>query len=135
MASATASGVRENGAGVMPVVIRPITNPGRTSSSRTPLPAQRVGQPGREPVETRLRGAVDVVGSPDAHAGDRGEHHDRPAPLRPQQLREVGEHGHVRDVVGVHDSQGVADVVLGPGLVAEHAERDDHGRNRAEPGP
>ena len=40
-------------------------------------------------------------------------------PLRPQQLREVGEHGHVRDVVDVHDSQGVVDVVLVLVLVVE----------------
>ena len=40
-ASATWSGVLENGAGDMPSVIRPTTKPGRTSSSRTPDPASK----------------------------------------------------------------------------------------------
>jgi hypothetical protein len=38
VAAATCAGVLDNGAGSMPSVIRPITNPGRTINSRTPLP-------------------------------------------------------------------------------------------------
>ena len=44
-ASATASGVVENGAGVMPSVIRPTTNPGRTIITSTPLPTRESPRP------------------------------------------------------------------------------------------
>ena len=46
----------------------------------------------------------------------------------------MGEDGDVRDVVGVHDREGVRDVVLGAGLVAEDAERDEHDVQRTEAG-
>ena len=39
----------------------------------------------------------------------------------------MGQDGHVRDVVGVHDGHGMPGVVLGPRLVAEDPEgEDDH---------
>ena len=67
----------------MPSVIRPMTNPGRTSSSVHPGPVQRVGQPAGEPVQARFRRAVHVVGAPHPAAGHRGEHHDAAPACRP----------------------------------------------------
>src|SRR5690606_16402165 len=49
VASATWSGVLENGAGFIPRVIRPITNPGRTSSRCTPLPYRASASPEANP--------------------------------------------------------------------------------------
>ncbi len=43
--SATASGVVEKGAGVMPSVIRPTTKPGRTMVTPTPVPSSESPRP------------------------------------------------------------------------------------------
>ena len=45
VASATASAVVENGAGLSPSVIRVLTKPGRTTSTRTPVPAVASARP------------------------------------------------------------------------------------------
>ena len=44
-ASATASGVVAKGAGVIPSVIRPTTNPGRTTVTPTPDPTSESARP------------------------------------------------------------------------------------------
>ena len=92
--------------------------PSRRSSGRSrtragPAPAdaaavQRVGQAGGEPVQTRLGRAVDVVGPAHPGAGHRGEHDRARRSPWPRRIGgQVGEHGDVRDVVGVHDRHGV----------------------------
>ena len=131
VASATWSGVLENGAGLMPSVIRPMTNPGRTSSRWTPEPVEGVGEAAREAVEAGLRGAVDVVGAADADPGDRGEHDEAAVALGAQQVRGVGEDADLGDVVGVHDGGGVGGVLFGAGLVAEDAEGEHDDVERA----
>ena len=81
-------GVRENGAGVMPSSSgRSRTRAGRAGAAPR-CRARASAEPGREAVEPGLGRAVDVVGPAHPDAGDRGEHHDRPAPLGPQQLGE-----------------------------------------------
>ena len=45
VAAPTCSGVVASGAGGMPAVIRPVTNPGRTSSTRTPVPCSEAVSP------------------------------------------------------------------------------------------
>ena len=45
VARPTASGVVASGAGGMPAVIRPVTNPGRTRTTRTPVPCSRSANP------------------------------------------------------------------------------------------
>ena len=53
-ASATSAGVVEKGAGVIPRVIRPTTNPGRTSSSETPEPCSASASPEANPSSPAL---------------------------------------------------------------------------------
>lgn len=45
VATPTASAVVANGCGAMPSVIRPVTKPGRTSISRTPVPCSESARP------------------------------------------------------------------------------------------
>src|SRR3984957_11431298 len=45
VAAATCDGVLDSGAGVIPSVIRPMTKPGRTISSRTPVPCSASANP------------------------------------------------------------------------------------------
>ena len=71
VAAATCDGVLENGAGDMPSVIRPMTNPGSHQQQTHARSVQRVGQPAAEPLEARLGRTVDVVGPPHPGAGDR----------------------------------------------------------------
>ena len=54
VASATWAGVLDSGAGSMPSVIRPITKPGRTISSRTPLPYSASDSPLANPSSPAL---------------------------------------------------------------------------------
>ena len=61
---------------VEPSVILVFTNPGRTTSIRTPSLPELVSEPLREGVKARLRCAVDGVCAPRALGGDRGEHDD-----------------------------------------------------------
>src|ERR1035438_9620698 len=44
-AAPTAAGVLDSGAGLIPSVIRPMTKPGLTSSTRTPLPCSESVRP------------------------------------------------------------------------------------------
>jgi len=45
VAAPTCSGVLASGAGLMPAVIAPVTNPGRTSTTRTPVPCSESASP------------------------------------------------------------------------------------------
>ena len=54
VAAATCAGVLDNGAGVMPCVIRPITKPGRTSSSCIPEPCSASDSPLANPSKPAL---------------------------------------------------------------------------------
>ena len=54
VAAATWSGVLDNGAGVMPSVMRPITNPGRTTSRCTPVPCSASARPLLKPSRPAL---------------------------------------------------------------------------------
>ena len=72
----------------MPAVIRPITKPGRTSSSRTPLPCSESASPRANASRPGLGRAVHEVGLARADRRDRGQHHDRArAPCVPQPRR------------------------------------------------
>ena len=84
MSAATRSGPTAKGAAGRPVVILVRTKPGRTMCTETPVPAQRLAQALREPVEARLGRAVDEVGAPDPVAGDGGQHDDAAVPLPPR---------------------------------------------------
>ena len=54
VAAATCAGVLDNGAGVMPCVIRPITKPGRTSSSCIAEPCSASASPLANPSKPAL---------------------------------------------------------------------------------
>ena len=131
VAAATCGAVLDSGAGAMPWVIRPMTNPGRTMQQPHTRAVQGVGQAAGEPVQTRLGRSVDVVGPAHPHPGDRGEHDDAPGAGRPHRRRQHGQQADLRDVVGVHDGHGVGGVGLGAGLVAEDPERQHRGADRA----
>ena len=132
-ASATCSGVEDNGAGDRPLVGRhPPDHEARAHQRQVhPGAAQRVGEAGREAVQAGLGRAVDVVGAPDPPAGDGGEHDDLPAAALAHAGRDAGEHADLGGVVGVHDGERVLGVDLRPLLVAEDPERDDDGVRRA----
>ena len=131
VAAATCSGVLDSGAGSIPCVIRPMTNPGRAISKLHPGAVQRVGQPAGEPVQPGLGRAVDVVGAAYPHPGHRGEHHQDPAAGRAHFGGQMGEQADLRDVVGVHDGHRVVGIGLGAGLVAEDPEGQHCGADGA----
>ncbi len=115
----------------MPSVIRPMTNPGRTSKQSHARSVQCVGQPAAEPVESRLGRAVDVVGTPHPDAGDGREHDDA---TRPGGAHRGGQHRQqtgLCDEIRVHDGRGMCRILLGAGLVAENAEGQHRGADRA----
>ena len=88
---------------------------------------QRVGQSARETVEACLCRAVDVVGFPNADAGNRGEHDELATTLLSQQVCGMGQDGHLRNVVGVHYRHRVLGVCLCASVVAQNAERQHDG--------
>jgi len=65
VAAPTCSGVVASGAGGMPAVIRPVTNPGRTSSTRTPLPCS-------ESVSPRAKASRPALAAPYTKLAFRG---------------------------------------------------------------
>ena len=105
--------------------------PGPHHQQPHPRAVQRVGQPAGEPVQARLGRAVHVVGAAHPHPGHRREHDDRPGARRPHRGGQHRQQADLRDVVGVHDRRGVRGVVFGAGLVAEDAERQHRGADRA----
>ena len=92
---------------------------------------QCVGQTTGETVEPCLGRAVHVVGPTYPGTGDRREHHQRSPAGLPHRRGQMGEQADLRDVVGVHDGDGVRGVALGATLVAEDAERQHRGVDRA----
>ncbi len=92
---------------------------------------QRIGQPPRESVETGLRRAVHVVGATHPRPRDGREHDDAAAAHRAHRRGECRQQRHLGREVGVHDGGGVRGIDLRPRLIAEDAERDHRGTDRA----
>ncbi len=131
VAAATCGGVLDMGAGFMPSVIRPIDESGPHEQQPHPRAVQRVGQAAAEPVQPRLRRAVDVVGTAHPHACHRREHDDRARPRRPHGVGQHGQQARLGNEVGVQHRRGMRGVLLGAGLVAEHPERQHRRADRA----
>lgn len=111
----------ENGAGSMPSVIRPITNPGRTINSCTPVPCTASVRPEANESRPALADPY-IVGAAGPGSGDRGEHHNA-APVRgAHALGQHREQADLGDVVGVHDGHGMRRIRLGPVLIPQHPE-------------
>ncbi len=87
---------------------------------------QRITESTGEPVETGLGGSVDVIGASHPHPRNRGEHHQVPTPLFPEELRGVSEYRDLRQEIRGDDVESVLSIVLGAGLVSEYAERENH---------
>ena len=87
---------------------------------------QGIGEPVGEPVQPRLGGSVDVVGTSDPDSGDRTEHDDLATSLDSQQVRHDREDVDLRQVVGVGDRDRMGGIRLGQGLIAQDPEGDHH---------
>ncbi len=124
--SATASGVVAKGWASMPAVMRVCTKPGRTTMTRAPVPDQRVAQALGEGVETGLGRAVDVVGLAGPLGGHRRQHDQRAVALGPEPLGHHQARRHRAHEVDAHGFGRRLRVGVEVGLVAEHAEGDQH---------
>ena len=131
VAAATWSGVLDNGAGVMPSVMRPITNPGRTTNRCTPDAVQGVGEAAAEAVQAGLGRPVHVIGAAHPDPGHRREHHDRSGARRPHGVGQHRQQADLGDEIRVHDGRRVPRILLRAGLVAQDAERQHRGADRA----
>ena len=129
VADATASGVVANGAGSSPAVIRVLTNPGRTTSTRTPVDAteserlcQRV-QPG-------LGGAVDRIGRAGPLDGHRREQHQRALAALSQLAKRLEQERARPEEIDAHHPGGLRAVGVEARLGSEHADGE---HNHVEP--
>ena len=125
VASATASAVTESGAG------RKAGGHLRLHESRSHDHHVHAAarERGREPlvvaVDAGLRRAVHEVRAAHALAGDRREQHQRSVALLAEPSREGNAHRHRTGIVRLHDLERGRGILLGAGLITEHAERDE----------
>lgn len=95
---------------------------------------QGIRQPTGEPIQPSLGGPINIIGAPHPEARDGREHHNRSAPLPPQQIRHMRQNTHMRDIIGVDNLNRVRGIPLGPPLIPQNPKRRDNGVNRPEPG-
>ena len=110
-----------------PAVIRVVTNPGLTTSTRAPVPAEGIGEALGERIEPRLRRRRRSHCSPRGRSrGEAREHDERPAAALTQPAKRLEQQRPGADEVDLHHLERLIRVGVEPRLAAEHADREHH---------